>query len=515
MKKRLPAIADLLLNNTDYVTVNAIAKELKVSNKTIRNDLVLLEEWIRGFDLILDKKTGSGVIIIGTEKQKLKILSYINSKSNAIIPYSPEDRELYILNKLFITNSNFRIRDISYELHSSRATIHKDLLATNELLHNYKIQLVRTLNSGIYIVGKEKDIRKAIFEVFYQNKSYMDIKHLLFSPPDKLKKTPSILLFKEFFNYDFLKLTDITTSFFNVKNISFSDEALINFIVNLSICMRRVSLQKYINLSEAFYNELLKDPNLKLSFELTQKIKDEFSIDFPQEEVCYILLHLESLLKSAQIDNVPKELNTITNATEHYIADLICAHWGKILNLPLSEDKILIKSLSTHLKPILHRLNYGFTITNPILDYIKKEYPYTYKAAKEANTVLKSNFNITLNDGEIGYLTLHLVSAIYRAKSPLNTIIICHCSNSVSQLLKKTLSFEFNQLNIINCISSSATFFTDFKDIDLVLTTIEVDLDIYCPVVTINSLLTKSDIGRLSSIIKKLYSDKNEILSFK
>ncbi|WP_243675470.1 HTH domain-containing protein [Clostridioides difficile] len=74
MNKRLLDIAELLLNSSDYITVDTIAEELKVSNKTIRNDLVILDEWLLEFNLSLDKKTGSGVIILGNEDINLKLL---------------------------------------------------------------------------------------------------------------------------------------------------------------------------------------------------------------------------------------------------------------------------------------------------------------------------------------------------------------------------------------------------------------------------------------------------------
>lgn len=143
MNKRLLDIAELLLNSSDYITVDTIAEELKVSNKTIRNDLVILDEWLLEFNLSLDKKTGSGVIILGNEDIKLKVIRDINDKSNCIYAYSPEDRKRYILSKLFIKNSKFRIRDICNELHVSRATVHKDLVVIQNFLQNFKVTLVR------------------------------------------------------------------------------------------------------------------------------------------------------------------------------------------------------------------------------------------------------------------------------------------------------------------------------------------------------------------------------------
>ncbi|VFC86075.1 PTS operon transcription antiterminator [Clostridioides difficile] len=62
MNKRLLDIAELLLNSSDYITVDTIAEELKVSNKTIRNDLVILDEWLLEFNLSLDKKLVQGLL---------------------------------------------------------------------------------------------------------------------------------------------------------------------------------------------------------------------------------------------------------------------------------------------------------------------------------------------------------------------------------------------------------------------------------------------------------------------
>ncbi|EQK72597.1 putative transcription antiterminator domain protein [Clostridioides difficile CD111] len=50
---------------------------------------------------------------------------------------------------------------------------------------------------------------------------------------------------------------------------------------------------------------------------------------------------------------------------------------------------------------------------------------------------------------------------------------------------------------------------------DLILTTAPVDFEHNAELININALLSKNDISRLSTIIKKLYSEKNKILSYK
>ncbi|MGO0916231.1 PRD domain-containing protein [Clostridioides difficile] len=42
---------------------------------------------------------------------------------------------------------------------------------------------------------------------------------------------------------------------------------------------------------------------------------------------------------------------------------------------------------------------------------MKRTFPYTYKAAKESNTVIKQLMNYEVNDDEIGYLALYLIAS--------------------------------------------------------------------------------------------------------
>ncbi len=87
--------------------------------------------------------------------------------------------------------------------------------------------------------------------------------------------------------------------------------------------------------------------------------------------------------------------------------------------------------------------------------------------------------------------------------------------DGVSNLLVQKLSFEFNQINIVKSIPLSSISFTNFDDVDLILTTAPVDFEHNAELININALLSKNDISRLSTIIKKLYSEKNKILSYK
>ena len=61
INKRVMKIVEVLLNQETYITIDRISEQLSVSNKTIRNDLQLVDEWLKGNQLQLVKKTGIGV----------------------------------------------------------------------------------------------------------------------------------------------------------------------------------------------------------------------------------------------------------------------------------------------------------------------------------------------------------------------------------------------------------------------------------------------------------------------
>ncbi|MDZ5000472.1 HTH domain-containing protein, partial [Clostridium perfringens] len=169
---RVLNIVNLLLQSDNYITIDTISKELDVSNKTIRNDLKLVEEWLKENDLKLIKKTGVGVTIEGERVSKLHILNLVESKNKKLVDFSPEARKLYLAMRLITSTENCRVYELANDLYVSRATIHKDLLSLSPILDNHKIKLNRKNNNGISITGKERNLRNLLIELMLNDNGY-------------------------------------------------------------------------------------------------------------------------------------------------------------------------------------------------------------------------------------------------------------------------------------------------------------------------------------------------------
>lgn len=162
--KRLLDITQLLLEQDGYITISAISQRLNVSNKTIRNDLNQIADWLADSNLVLVRKTGVGIAISGEKSAKLSVLRQLQKKSRESIDYSPQARKAYIQMKL-LTSPAYRICNLASDLFVSRTTIHKDLVSLAPSFESYKIRLNRKNNNGVSVKGSEKNHRKMLVDL--------------------------------------------------------------------------------------------------------------------------------------------------------------------------------------------------------------------------------------------------------------------------------------------------------------------------------------------------------------
>lgn len=69
-------------------------------------------------------------------------------------------------------------------------------------------------------------------------------------------------------------------------------------------------------------------------------------------------------------------------------------------------------ALTDHLVFAIHRLSKGLSIKNPFLSETKVLYPFEYEIASEVVDLINQSIDINLPEGEIGFIALHIHSAI-------------------------------------------------------------------------------------------------------
>lgn len=501
-------IIKILLNTDEPLVADELAERLRVSNKTIRNDLKKIEEYLIKRGLKLLKKPGTGIMIEGPENKKLDLSTELSSSVKFMEPFSPEARKNYILRRLFMSNKNITIKELAEELYVSKVTIHKDLESVEEWLSKYNLKLIKKTNYGIEISGDEENWRNAAASLIVSNKGQDEIKELLYDDYTGRIDYKTLTRLKELIDIDYKKLEKIVSNMESRLEFMFSDEAFISLIIHIAISMERLRRNKDIRLSKDVLNKLKRHEEYTIAEKAAKEIEENFNIKLPDSEVGYILLHiLGAKMQQNKLDDIDIEIKEDENIDIAVtMAKEIIKIAEKALSVDFSGDSQLLNGLILHLKPTINRLKYGLTLRNPILDQIKENYPDIFGVAWMTSTVFEKYIGKKAGEEELGYITLHLGAAFERAKKPLRALVVCSSGIGTSQLLAVRLERWFKNIEVVDIVSSLSLNDVMSDNVDFIISTVSVESN--KPVINITPLLTQSDIKKLENFIDEYYESK-------
>lgn len=131
------------------------------------------------------------------------------------------------------------------------------------------------------------------------------------------------------------------------------------------------------------------------------------------------------------VPHVSEKLIELMNDVMLYIQERVQA--------PLNEHIHI--ALTDHISFAIKRLKQGFTIDNPFVVETKVLYPEEYKIAAGVVKLINSRLQITLPEGEIGFIALHIYSSL--TNSDISSI------NQNSRLIAKLVSLIETNLDVV------------------------------------------------------------------
>ncbi|WP_270179499.1 glucose PTS transporter transcription antiterminator GlcT [Alkalihalobacillus sp. CinArs1] len=116
-------------------------------------------------------------------------------------------------------------------------------------------------------------------------------------------------------------------------------------------------------------------------------------------------------------------------------------------NLGADLDEHIHVALTDHLSFAIKRLRQGLDVKNPFLVETQTMYPKEYSVAEKVIQLLKSKLNIDLPEGEVGFVALHIHSAITnRSLSTLNKYSAL--INLLVSVIEDSLSLQISRTGI-------------------------------------------------------------------
>lgn len=506
---RLKSILLYLANSPTIVTTGQIAEEIGVSRRTVLRDMQEVENWLRanGFELYI--KTGKGVSLKGGEKARKRLAGILNDKVPEVVNI-PKDRQKMLLAELLQMREPVKLYCYTSRFGVSASTLSNDLDRIEEWLVKFDLSLVRKAGTGVYISGEEKDFRRAIISLLYENLSEEELIGLVKNKVAGIEKNEDITrvnvrnqLLNLIDGESIEKLENIFVRLEEKLPYRLVESARIGLMVHLALAIKRIKCSEEISIDRTLLDQLKKKKEYLLAGDLAKELADKFSIDIPEDEIGYITMHLNG----ARIYNSTPEDEGLADKKDLFdLAKEMIEVAQRESKVDLSGNEKLLYDLVCHLDPAVRRLKMDLDIRNPLLERIKQLFPDAYNISMKAAEVLKSRMAIDIPESEIGYLAMHFGAAMEKnkseTKSSFRIIVACPSGIGTSRLLSARLEKEFKDLEIVDILSTSeiSRDYLINNKVDYVISTIPMQ---NCAVksVCVNPLLTEEDKDLVKKVI--------------
>ena len=497
MNTRQKEILYLLLSEPDkYSLVQDFADRVNCSEKTIRNDLKIIEDYLDDCsDAHLTRKPGLGVYLDIEEHEKVRLCNELHTVKEEPKYQSDEERILQIAYDLLMNVQPVTAKEFADQYFLNRSTIKKDLNKIEKWLRRFSLALVSKQRIGLIIEGTEKNKRKALTRIL------------------DLINNPSItnqFIKKQFLYHEIEFIASELKVLQKRHSLYFTDDTLESLLLHTLMMIRRTKLKQSISISKREITVLQKKKEYKWTYEFLKRLEKFFVIHFSEEEVVYLTLHILGGKVRYPKNDASWDLDII-NEENSVLFKIICHLIYRVseLNaLDFDKDQILKNGLKIHLYTTLNRINYDLPVSNPMLNDIKKMYPHMFDIVIDVLGEINQLFDLFIPEEEAAYLTLHFQASIERLDSnrqkQKNVIIVCHMGIGMSQLLRTRIERKFHQIYVMDCISKDDLddYLTKHQDVELVISTTSIS-GVKIPHLIVSPLLEYTEEKKLEDFIKQ------------
>lgn len=488
MNERQNNLLKILLADTNtFYQIEALRKSLNCSEKTVRNDLNRLEDFLTPYaDAHLVRKPGTGVSLQTTENAQAEIFQSMyrmTTKTN-------EERLIEIAYHLLTSSNPVTLKKLAEEYFTNPTDIKSDLEKITTWLSHFHLTITTKQRIDSMIEGEEFDKRKALAHLSELVSAHDERNYVLdFFPEVEVNAVRKAI-------------RDIQQQF----HLEITDGRLEGLIIHALIMIKRTRQRTPVIISDEERENTLKKKEYLITTSLLNKLEDSIRLKIPDHERIYYAWHISGAIQNADFID-----QTLENSQSNQLTKQIIEKVQHLTHVNFENDSVLLDGLTVHLDAAVKRISYGFHITNPMLHDIKKLYPYLFSMIVFALNDIKKQQNITIPEEEAAYLVLHFQASIERLEqqqTPKRTLIVCHMGIGMSLLLRAKIEQQYQGLTIIDCIAQNElnAFLQRDTSIDLIISTVSLTTQ-KTPYVTISPLLNENDKMKLNQFIQEDQKD--------
>ena len=171
-EKRILKMAYLLLQSNGYLKAGDLARELNLSERTIKNDIEHLRVFLKECGCTLDSVRGKGYILqIDEPDQFAKIREWLNILFNNVENNTRERLSYQLARAIMCRQATdedgyFLLDELAAQLYCSSSTVKKKMTWVREFLKSFGISLISRPSHGMKLCGDEFSQRLCMLELY-------------------------------------------------------------------------------------------------------------------------------------------------------------------------------------------------------------------------------------------------------------------------------------------------------------------------------------------------------------
>lgn len=501
LQDRHKKIISELLSRNDWVKGNTLAQSMGVTPRTIRSDIVAINQLIHPMGCEIQSSRKDGYRIVGNHIDDLgQILG-----GGMDIPNSPRDRiKMLSIRLLFADREDAEyLDDLEEEMYISRATLENSI---------YKIKAAMEKRASPVFIQREKG---KIWTAGEEETKRFLLKELIV---DRTEADYYLIeKYDDYFGREIPeKMMEVVLQALEGSDLTMTTEDTLHLVIFLAIKITRIFQGKeYAEKTQEI--NLSPDLNSRLADRITELVEEKFMTPLNKAEQIDLMIQI-SLMRLISKRNT--DSGEMKNDRSHYeyIVDELLRDIKENFFIDLTDDGELKQGLVAHIQYMVKKRGSQLAETektNPILTLFKTEYPFVFDMALFIYEKFYDIFGLKLNEDELGYVATYLGAAIVKMENSgsagdIRMAVVTGLNYGASRLLVTRLkSFYGTSCNILGPFSPySVKEIADLKPSFVVSTEPKkIDQKNRLVQIQISPLLNSSDQNRISEAIHNIKRD--------
>ena len=486
MNKRTKDIVGELIRTDQTLTISDLSTHFGVSERTIRNDLNNINDWLGQNGLSLIKLGSNGRIEYRPEIEEVQ--KFVLENDFYSYKLSKEERKL-IMAAILISSSEYttlaKIADI---LFVSRVTVINDLDDVKRFISQEKLKVISHSNKGLRVEGEESRKRRMLL--------LMNRPQREFGQMDFAGNTLNRLMGIEGEEQEIIR--KIINEQEHANNSFMTDDSFHELTLYLGILLKRVRQGEFVEKQDISHN--LRYP---MAAGILKYLCQYCGVTVTEDEVQYLSMVLSGL-RYLKKDDFNGDIVKTQLITRQFIEAV-----SRTLELDFNNDYVFYENLSNHLQSIFESSDLSFK-ENPVLRQILDKNKQIEYAVDENRAIVEKYIRRPLSPVELTYIAIHICAAIERKKNKevaFHVILVCHGGIGTSQLLLERLKKHFN-FQIVDIMSAHEVGRIRKGQADMVISTVRLS-DCEIDNVVVTPSLDDTDYLKVGHLIDDLRSRKN------